>query len=63
VAGELESGTLRSVTLSDAPALKREIVIFRRRDAGPASGALDAFLNCLSDLRPALQSAAQRSTA
>lgn len=63
VAGELEAGALRAVTLADAPALKREIVIFRRRDAGPDSGALDAFLNCLSDLRPALQSAAQRSTA
>jgi DNA-binding transcriptional LysR family regulator len=63
VAGELEAGALRAVTLSDAPALKREIVIFRRRDAGPASGALEALLNCLSDLRPTLQSAAQRSTA
>jgi DNA-binding transcriptional LysR family regulator len=58
VAGELEAGTLMSVTLSDAPALRREIVIFRRRDAGTASGALEAFLNCLSDLRPALQQAA-----
>jgi DNA-binding transcriptional LysR family regulator len=61
VAGELEAGTLRAVTLSDAPALRREIVIFRRRDAGTASGALEAFLNCLSDLRPALQQAAARS--
>jgi DNA-binding transcriptional LysR family regulator len=63
VAGELEAGTLRAVSLADAPALRREIVIFRRRDAGPTSGALAAFLNCLSDLRPKLQSAAQRSTA
>jgi DNA-binding transcriptional LysR family regulator len=63
VAGELEAGTLRAVTLADAPALRREIVIFRRRDAGPSSGALTAFLECLSDLRPKLQSAAQRSTA
>ncbi|HEY8193283.1 MAG TPA: LysR family transcriptional regulator [Gaiellaceae bacterium] len=63
VAGELEAGTLRGVSLSDAPSLKREIVIFRRRDTGPASGALEAFLNCLSDLRPTLQSAAHRSTA
>jgi DNA-binding transcriptional LysR family regulator len=62
VAGELEAGALRAVTLSDAPELKREIVIFRRRDAGPASGALEAFLNCLSDLRPQLQLAAHRST-
>jgi DNA-binding transcriptional LysR family regulator len=61
VAGELEAGALRAVRLSDAPALKREIVIFRRRDAGAASGALEAFLNCLSDLRPALQRAAAQS--
>jgi DNA-binding transcriptional LysR family regulator len=61
VAGELEGGTLRAVRLSDAPALRREIVIFRRRDAGAASGALEAFLNCLSDLRPALQRAAAQS--
>jgi DNA-binding transcriptional LysR family regulator len=63
VAGELEAGTLMAVRLADAPELKREIVVFRRRDAGPATGALDSFLNCLSDLRPGLQSAAQRSTA
>jgi DNA-binding transcriptional LysR family regulator len=63
VAGELEAGALKAVTLVDAPALRREIVIFRRRDAGMASGALEAFLNCLSDLRPNLQSAAHRSTA
>jgi DNA-binding transcriptional LysR family regulator len=61
VAGELEAGALRAVRLSDAPALRREIVIFRRRDAGAASGALEAFLNCLSDLRPALQRAAAQS--
>lgn len=61
VAGELEAGTLRAVSLADAPDLRREIVIFRRREPGPASPALDAFLNCLSDLRPALQQAATRS--
>ncbi len=38
VAGELEAGTLKAVTLFDAPQLKREIVILRRRDAGPATG-------------------------
>ena len=63
VAGELEAGTLHAVTLADAPTLRREIVIFRRRDAGPTSGSLAAFLECLSDLRPKLQSAAQRATA
>lgn len=63
VAGELEAGVLRAVTLADAPQLKREIVIFRRRDAGPPSPSLEAFLNCLSDLRPSLQAAAHRSAA
>ncbi|HEU6444654.1 MAG TPA: LysR family transcriptional regulator [Gaiellaceae bacterium] len=60
VAGELEAGTLRAATLAEAPELKREIAIFRRRDAGPPSPSLEAFLNCLSDLRPSLQAAAQR---
>jgi DNA-binding transcriptional LysR family regulator len=60
VAGELEAGTLRAVTLADAPQLKREIVIFRRRDAEPPSGALQAFMNCLSDLRPTLQESGRR---
>jgi DNA-binding transcriptional LysR family regulator len=60
VAGELEAGTLKDVTLADAPQLKREIVILRRRDAGPATGALEAFLSCLSELRPELRAAAHR---
>lgn len=60
VAAELEAGSLRAVTLVDAPAPKRQIVIYRRRDSGPPSGALQAFLNCLSDLRPSLQEAAHR---
>lgn len=60
VAAELEAGSLRAVTLTEAPTPNRRIVIFRRRDSGPPSGALQAFLNCLSDLRPSLQEAAQR---
>jgi DNA-binding transcriptional LysR family regulator len=60
VADELEQGRLRSVTLAGAPAPKRRIAIYRRRDAGPPSGALQAFVNCLSDLRPKLQEAARR---
>jgi DNA-binding transcriptional LysR family regulator len=60
VAAELEAGSLKALTLHDAPAPNRRIVIYRRRDAGPPSGALQAFLNCLSDLRPSLQEAAQR---
>ncbi len=63
VAGELEAGILHSVTMADAPALTRSIVVFRKRSSGPPTVALDAFLNCLSDLRPSLQQSAQRSTA
>jgi DNA-binding transcriptional LysR family regulator len=63
VAAELEGGSLRPVTIADVSFPRRRIVIFRRRDAGSASGVLEAFLNCLSDLRPALQAAAQRATA
>jgi DNA-binding transcriptional LysR family regulator len=59
VAGELEAGLLKAVTLADVPSPKRRIVVFRRRDAGPPSGALQGFLNCLSDLRPSLQESAQ----
>jgi DNA-binding transcriptional LysR family regulator len=62
VAGELDSGSLKAVTLVDAHSPKQRIVIFRRNDAGPPSGALQAFLNCLSDLRPSLQETAHRST-
>jgi DNA-binding transcriptional LysR family regulator len=61
VAAELEAGSLKPVTLADASFPKRRIVIFRRRDGEAASGALEAFLNCLSDLRPALQAAAHHS--
>ncbi|MBA2360417.1 MAG: LysR family transcriptional regulator [Actinobacteria bacterium] len=60
VAGELEGGTLNAVTLADAPSLARSIVVLRKRNAGPPTVALDAFLHCLSDLRPALQQAAAR---
>jgi len=60
VAAELERGSLKAVTLAEAESPRQRIVIFRRRDAGPPSAPLQAFLNCLSDLRPSLQEAAQR---
>jgi DNA-binding transcriptional LysR family regulator len=60
VAAELESGSLKAVTLAEAESPRQRIVIFRRRDAGPPSAPLQAFLNCLSDLRPSLQEAARR---
>jgi DNA-binding transcriptional LysR family regulator len=60
VAAELEGGSLKAVTLAGSESPRQRIVIFRRRDAGPPSGPLQAFLNCLSDLRPSLQETAQR---
>jgi DNA-binding transcriptional LysR family regulator len=60
VAAELERGSLKAVTLAEAESPRQRIVIFRRRDAGPPSAPLQAFLNCLSDLRPSLQEAAHR---
>jgi DNA-binding transcriptional LysR family regulator len=63
VAAELEAGSLKAVTLAGVESPRQRIVIFRRRDAGPPSGPLQAFLNCLSDLRPTLQETAQLSTA
>jgi DNA-binding transcriptional LysR family regulator len=63
VAAELEAGSLNAITLADAPAPKRRIAVYRRREAGPPSGALQAFMNCLSDLRPRLQDAAHLATA
>jgi DNA-binding transcriptional LysR family regulator len=63
VAAELERGSLKAVTLAGSPSPRQRIVVFRRADAGPPSAPLQAFVNCLSDLRPTLQEAAQRSTA
>jgi DNA-binding transcriptional LysR family regulator len=63
VAAELEQQRLHAVTLADAPAPKRKIVVYRRRDAGPPSGPLQEFLNCLSELRPKLQHDAHLATA
>ena len=60
VAAELERGSLKAVTLAGSESPRQRIVIFRRRDAGPPSGPLQAFLNCLSDLRPSLQETARR---
>ncbi len=59
VTAELEAGTLRPVTLAEAASPKQRIVIYRRRDAGPPSTPLQAFLNLLSDLKPRLQESAR----
>lgn len=57
VAEELEAGNLRSVRIADAPRVARRIVAIRRRDAGPASGILAAFLATLDALRGELRRA------
>ena len=45
VADELAAGTLAEVALQDAEPVRREIVAIRRRDAGPATGTVGAFLD------------------
>jgi DNA-binding transcriptional LysR family regulator len=47
VARELAEGTLRLVRLADAAPLRRQIVAVRRRDMGPPSGPVAAFLDLL----------------
>jgi DNA-binding transcriptional LysR family regulator len=44
IAPELASGRLASGKLADANAIRRRIVAVRRRDAGPLSGLVSAFL-------------------
>jgi DNA-binding transcriptional LysR family regulator len=58
VAEELGAGSLRSVRIADAPRVRRRIVAIRRRDVGPASGVLAAFLATLDGLRADLRRAA-----
>jgi DNA-binding transcriptional LysR family regulator len=53
VAAELAAGTLARIELVDAAPARREIVVVRRRDAGPPSGAVAAFLDMLAELPPA----------
>jgi len=45
VADELAAGTLAEVAVQDAEPVRREIVAIRRRDAGPATGTVGAFLD------------------
>ncbi len=54
VARELADGTLHLVPLADAPPLRRQIVAIRRRDLGPPSGAVAAFLELLRHADPVL---------
>ena len=56
VAAELAAGTLRAVTIVDAAPVRRRIVAVRRRDAGPPSGIVGAFLATLAELHHELLS-------
>ena len=45
VSDELAAGTLKEVAIADAGPVRREIVAVWRRDAGPPTGAVAAFLD------------------
>jgi DNA-binding transcriptional LysR family regulator len=52
VASELASGRLSSARLADAKAIRRRIVAVRRRDAGPPTELVSAFLEIPADPPP-----------
>jgi LysR family cyn operon transcriptional activator len=54
VAGDLEAGDLRAVAIDDAPPIRRRILVIRRADAGPPTGASAAFLGTLTRIREVL---------
>jgi len=62
VIAELAAGTLRLVALTDGAPAQRDIVAVRRRDAGPPSGAVAAFMRLLVELRPQLEQGAATGT-
>jgi len=47
VVGEVAAGTLRRVPISDGLPLRRRLVVMRRRDLGPPSGVVKAFVDLL----------------
>jgi DNA-binding transcriptional LysR family regulator len=52
VHAEIGSGRLFPVTVSDMPAVRRQIVVVRRRDIGEPYGVVADFLRTLDELRP-----------
>ncbi len=52
VSGELADGRLIGVPIRDMAAIRRQIVVVRRRDAGPPTPVVAAFLATLEKLRP-----------
>lgn len=57
---ELRGRQLRSIPVGDMTPVRRTIVAVRRRDAGPAAGALNTFLELLHEFAP--QGATPRKT-
>ncbi len=55
VTAELAAGALHLVDLADGAPGHREIVAVRRRDAGPPSGAVAAFMRLLTEVRAQLE--------
>jgi DNA-binding transcriptional LysR family regulator len=47
VVGEVAAGTLRRVPISDVLPMRRRLVVMRRRDLGPPSGVVKAFVDLL----------------
>jgi DNA-binding transcriptional LysR family regulator len=54
VAEELAAGALAEVSIQGAQAVRRQIVAIRRRDAGPATGAVAALLDTFAAQRAEL---------
>lgn len=52
VQAEIGTGRLAPVVVADLAPVRRQIVVARRRDAGPPSVVLNDFLLTLDDLRP-----------
>jgi DNA-binding transcriptional LysR family regulator len=52
VQGEISTGRLFPVRVSDMTPVRREIVVARRRDAGELTPALESFLHTLDEMRP-----------
>jgi DNA-binding transcriptional LysR family regulator len=63
VTDELDAGRLAEVTIRDGEPVRREIVAVRRRDAGPPSGAVAAFLDMFVAARRQLTEWPRRSGA
>jgi DNA-binding transcriptional LysR family regulator len=58
VAAELADGRLRAIDIEGAAPIRRPIVAIRRRDLGPATGPVAAFLDILDEIREILPDAA-----